>query len=87
MSKTVMQSSQETLILNHLKATKSISGVEASAIFKVRSLPRRIATLRERGYRIKSNHCTDSQGQRYVRYTYCKYQPLESVQLEINFNA
>lgn len=68
MFKTVMNLTQEILILNHLKAEGSISGVEAMALYKVRSLPRRIATLRSWGHDIKSICCEDNCGQRYVRY-------------------
>ena len=62
--------SQEQTVLKHLKETKSITGVEAAAIYKIRSLPRRIATLRTEGHDIKSSPKVDVTGQRYVRYEY-----------------
>lgn len=65
---TVMHTSQENLVLEHLIAHKTITGVEAAAIYKIRSLPRRIATLRDRGALIQSKRCVDHTGQRYVKY-------------------
>lgn len=65
---TVMNKSQEALLIDHLKATGSITGVEAAAIYKIRSLPRRIANLRDRGALIHSKRCKDHTGQKYVRY-------------------
>lgn len=75
MFKPVMNKTQEDLILDHLKNTGSISGVEAFALYKVRSLPRRIATLKERNWKIDSIRMEDNCGQRYVRYVFCKNQP------------
>ena len=61
---------QEQTVLTHLKQTASITGIEASAIYKIRSLPRRIATLRAQGHNIVSITKHDVTGQRYVRYEY-----------------
>lgn len=55
-------------IAQHLRDVGNISGVEASAMFKTRSLTRRIADLRDCGIEIKSEFKKDSTGQRYVRY-------------------
>lgn len=59
---------QTALILEHLLAKGSITNVEAAAMFKARSLTKRIAELRDRGYDIASEWRRDSTGQRYVRY-------------------
>jgi hypothetical protein len=59
---------QEMIVLKHLIYTGSITGVEASALYKIRSLPRRIATLKEQGHNIHSVQKRDLTGQRYVRY-------------------
>lgn len=59
---------QTRAIAEHLRDVGSISGVEAAAMFKTRSLTRRIADLRDVGVEIKSEFRKDSTGQRYVRY-------------------
>ena len=55
-------------ILQHLETTGTITGVEAHAIHKCRSLTRRITDLRAAGYDISSHWKRDITGQRYVRY-------------------
>ena len=55
-------------IAAHLVREGSISGVEASAMYKTRQLPGRISELRHYGYDIASNFDADCLGQRYVRY-------------------
>ena len=45
---------QYTKILSHLVDVGSITGLEALDMYRVRSLPRRIADLRENGFQIKS---------------------------------
>lgn len=60
---------QNTLILNHLLRTGSITQREAMIDYSIQSLTKRISELRSRGYKIKSEkrqHPTT--GQRYVRY-------------------
>jgi hypothetical protein len=47
----------------------SITFVEAVDLYRVRSLPRRIADLRQRGYEIISEWKQDHLGQRYTRYS------------------
>ncbi len=61
--------SQNDQILDHLKKVGSISFVEAVDLYRVRSLPRRIADLRERGHEIVSEWRQDHLGQRYTRYS------------------
>jgi hypothetical protein len=69
----VVKESQETRILRHLMSEGSITGVEAAAIYKVRSLTKRISTLVDRGAHIDREWRKDMTGQRYVRYRliYC----------------
>lgn len=59
---------QAKQILKHLQYAGNISGVEAFAMFKSRSLTKRIAELRAAGHKITSVWKHDTQGQRYVRY-------------------
>lgn len=61
--------SQNDKILSHLKKAGSISWVEANDLYRVRSLPRRIADLRERGHEIIGEWRSDQLGQRYTRYS------------------
>lgn len=61
--------SQTDLLLAHLGSKGSITQVEASALFKIRSLTRRIADLRGNGFDIRSETKWDAVNrQRYVRY-------------------
>jgi hypothetical protein len=60
--------SQNDQILTHLRDVGSISWVEANDLYRVRSLTRRIADLRQRGLKIISEWKTDRLGQRYTRY-------------------
>ena len=60
--------SQNDKILAHLRDVGSITWVEANDLYRVRSLPRRIADLRQRGHEIISEWRTDKLGQRYTRY-------------------
>lgn len=59
---------QTEKILRHLRDVGTISGIEAQAIYKCRSLTKRISELRAGGYAIKSEWRRDHEGQRYVRY-------------------
>ena len=61
--------SQTAKILEHLNSVGSISFLEAWDLYRVRSLPRRIADLREKGWQIRSDKRKDHLGQRYVRYS------------------
>jgi hypothetical protein len=60
---------QNQKIAEHLQNVGSISWVEANDLYRVRSLPRRIADLREAGHEIVSEWRTDHLGQRYTRYS------------------
>ena len=60
--------SQYQKILNHMIDHDSISGVEAAELYRVRSLPRRICDLKERGFEIVSEWRQDPLGQRYKKY-------------------
>lgn len=59
---------QAHAVLNHLKASGSITNVEANAVLRVRSVSRRITELQEHGIRISKETKRDSTGQRYTRY-------------------
>lgn len=56
-------------VLNHLIDVGSITFVEANDLYRIRSLPRRIADLRANGFQITSEWKKDVLGQRYVRYS------------------
>lgn len=60
--------SQTQRILNHMIDEGSISGLEAAELYRVRALPRRIADLKELGFKIVSEWRTDPLGQRYKKY-------------------
>lgn len=60
---------QTLRIAEHLLEAKTITGVEAAAIYKCRSLPRRIKDIRDSGVEVKSEIRHDLTGQRYTRYT------------------
>lgn len=60
---------QNSLILNHMRRTGSITQREAMLDYSIQSLTKRISELRSLGVKIKSEkrqHPTT--GQRYVRY-------------------
>lgn len=61
--------SQTQKILDHLTKVGSISWVEANDLYRVRSLTRRIADLREAGHEIVGEWRKDHLGQRYTRYS------------------
>lgn len=68
MPKTVNKLNMETLILTHLMEKGTISSVEAQALYRCRSLSRRITTLKREGWPIVSELKKDATGQRYARY-------------------
>lgn len=65
---------QTAILLKHFETQTarghkpSISGVEAQAIFRIRSLSRRINDMEREGYEFHRERCKDTTGQRYVRY-------------------
>lgn len=66
--KTVNNLPMTSLILKHLREKGSITSVEAQALYRCRSLSRRIVDLKQAGYSIRSVLKTDATGQRYARY-------------------
>lgn len=60
--------SQDQLLLQHFNRVPSISAIEAAAIFKIRSLSRRINDLEAQGFKFRRERKRDTTGQRYVRY-------------------
>ena len=70
MAKPLMNQSQTDFLLDHFKTRPSISAIEAQAMYRIRSLSRRINDLESKGYRFSREHCKDTTGQRYVRYHY-----------------
>lgn len=67
--KTVNDKPMRTLILDHLLDGRSITNVEAQALWRCRALPKRINELRAEGYPIIRERRVDSTGQSYVRYS------------------
>ena len=59
---------QAQTVLAHLTQKGSISGYEASTVYKIVHLPRRIGDLRLKGHQIRSDWHRDPTGKRYVRY-------------------
>lgn len=65
---TVGQRRQTDLLLEHFRVRPDISALEAQAMFRIRSLSRRINDLEAAGHRFSRVMKRDSTGQRYVRY-------------------
>lgn len=59
---------QTTTILRHLLRVGEISGVEAQALYRARSLTKRISEINE-VFQVDSEFRKDATGQRYVRYS------------------
>lgn len=70
---------QIEMLIRHFESLDSISPMEAHTIYKIRSLPRRILDLKERGYQFRSEWNTDLTGQRYKRY-HLTHAPQEETQ-------
>lgn len=68
---------QTAAIYKHLCDVGTITNVEAQAVYKSRSLTKRISELKVLGYDIKSEWKRDHTGQRYVRYWLRKKTPNE----------
>ena len=56
------------LIRDHLESGKTITNVEAQALWRCRALPKRISELKKDGLKITSEWRNDSTGQSFVRY-------------------
>jgi hypothetical protein len=61
-------SPQTRVVAGHLKATGSITAVEANAVHRIRSVSRRITELLDNGFVIRKEQKRDVNNQRYVRY-------------------
>jgi ABC-type Fe3+-hydroxamate transport system substrate-binding protein len=59
---------QTELVLKHLKTYGHITGVEAAAVYKVRSLTARIGEIRNKGHKVVRVYHKDATGQRYAKY-------------------
>lgn len=70
---TVNRKPMRVLLKEHLMAGRSISNVEAQAMWRCRALPKRIAELAASGMKIDREWCKDSTGQSYVRYRWADY--------------
>lgn len=68
--KPILDKPQTSMLLDHFKVKQDISGIEAQALFRIRSLPRRILDLEKHGHRFSKVRQKDSTGQRYTRYYY-----------------
>lgn len=67
---TVGTKPQHALLLGHFRAVPSISALEAGALYRIRSLSRRINDLEAAGHKFRREMRRDATGQRYVRYFY-----------------
>ncbi len=70
MTQTVNKKTMNELIKTHLVRERSITNVEAQALYRCRSLTKRISELRQAGMKITPIWNKDVTGQRYVRYFY-----------------
>lgn len=70
MAKTLNKLDMNTLIFKHLFDKGSITSVEAQALYRCRSLSRRICDLKSEGFLIDTEMRVDVTGQRYARYIY-----------------
>jgi hypothetical protein len=59
---------QVDMLLDHFQQRPSITAVEAAALYRIRSLSRRIVDLSKMGFKFSKQHSVDPTGQRYVRY-------------------
>lgn len=74
----ILGTSQNDLLLSHFRTKPSISPIEAAAMFRIRSLPRRILDLEAKGHVFSREQSKDTTGQRYVRYHYLGQQQATS---------
>lgn len=68
---------QTAVIYDHLASVGTITNIEAQALYRCRSLTKRISELKADGFDIKSEWKRDHTGQRYVRYWLRKKEPNE----------
>lgn len=68
MRKPLNGKSMADLVLSHLLTGKTLSGVEAAALWRCRDLPKRVSELKKKGYDILVSYKKDTTGQRYARY-------------------
>jgi hypothetical protein len=59
---------QTAIIFHHLKTRGSITGVEAAAVYRARSLSKRISEIKEAGHNVVRVLHKDATGQRYAKY-------------------
>lgn len=70
---TVNDKPMRDLVREHLERGRSITNVEAQAMWRCRSLTKRISELRDEGMNIVAERRRDSTGQTYVRYHWADY--------------
>jgi hypothetical protein len=73
--RTVGTKPQPEILLDHFRTRSSISGIEAAAMYRIRSLHRRIIDLEQRGYEFIKERKKDPTGQRYTRYHFIGKRP------------
>ena len=61
---------QKELLLQHFATDPTISGVKASAMYRIRDLPKRMSELAQDGHVIIKTRKKDPRGQRYTEYRY-----------------
>jgi hypothetical protein len=66
--KTLNKLPMSAMILRHLEDKGSITSVEAQALYRCRSLSRRITDIKSWGFPVSSVLKSDATGQRYARY-------------------
>ena len=60
--------SQTEMLMKHFEEHESISSGEAQMVYRIRSLPRRIMDLKNKGSEFRHDWNRDATGQRYIRY-------------------
>ena len=60
--------SQTEMLMKHFEEHESISSGEAQMVYRIRSLPRRIMDLKNKGYEFRHDWNRDATGQPYIRY-------------------